>query len=62
MSRYDSIESPVLCMIRIFKNEKWYQLRPLDCSMAKSRKIIARLRRMGRIVNVTWLSGMGLGE
>lgn len=58
-SRYDLIEAPVACMIRILRESTWYQMRPLMYSVLQSKRIIARLRRKGRVVNVTWVEGMG---
>lgn len=59
MGRYDPIEAPATCMIRIKRDGKWYQMRSLAMPISYSRRVIARLRRMGREVNVTWLQGVG---
>lgn len=59
MNRYDPIEATD-CMIRIRRGDVWYQMRPLIASVAHSRRVIERLRRRGRTVHVTWVSGMGL--
>ena len=61
MNRYELTEVPTTCMIMIFRNSKWYQMRPLFEPVVYSQKIISRLRRKGRKVDVTWLTGMGLG-
>ena len=61
LGRYDPIEPPTTCMIQIFRNNSWYQMRPLGVSIERSLRIIARLRRRGRIVKAIWLQGMGLG-
>ncbi len=62
MDRYASIKMPLTCMIRIEREKNvWYDMRPLEYSVEKSRRIIARLRRKGRNVSVIWLEGMGLG-
>ena len=66
MNRHDLAEEPTTCMIRIKRGNNWYQMRPLPTdgcfvTVAYSKKIIERLRRKGREVNVVWLTGMGLG-
>lgn len=61
MSRYDPIEAPATCMIRIFRDGVWYDQRPLASSVAHSKKVIGRLLRKGRTIKYVWLSGMGLG-
>ena len=61
MSRYDPIEIPTTGMIRIFKNGNWCQMRPLYSSVERMKRVVARLRKKGRIVEATWLQGMGLG-
>lgn len=58
-NRHTPIEAPVTCMLRIFRDGCWYDMRPLFTSIAYSRKVISRLRRKGRKVSVRWLSGMG---
>jgi len=60
-SRYDPIEVPTTCFIRILRGDTWYEMSPLMSSISRSREIISRLRRKGRTVNARWLSGMGLG-
>lgn len=57
MNRFDSIES-VMCAIRVFRDGMWYQQKPLLCFVPRARKIISRMRRMGKTINVTWLTGM----
>lgn len=59
-SRYEPIEEPTTCMIRVKRGNTWYDQRPLGCSIAYSKKVIERLRRKGRKVKVVWFSGMGL--
>jgi len=61
MIRTDNIEPPVFCNIRVFRNDKWYDMKPLCVQISRARKIIARMRRMGKIVHVKWIEGMGLG-
>ncbi len=56
-SRYDPIEEPTTCMIRVLRGNQWYQMRPLISSIAHSRKVISRLRHKGREVSAVWLSG-----
>ncbi len=60
MKRTDPIESPTTCMIRIERDGMWYDMRPLTHPTIVSRRIIARLRRKGRVVWVKWFTGMGL--
>lgn len=60
MGRHDPIEMPTACMIRIKRNDKWFQMRPLCASVSHGKKVVERLRRMGRTVSVVWLSGMGI--
>ena len=59
-SRYDTIEPPLTCHLRITGKAGTYD-RMRDYTLKHGRKVIARLRRMGRTVEVTWLEGMGLG-
>ena len=61
MNRYDSIEAPTTCCIRVFRDRVWYDQRPLMCSVAHSERVITRLRQKGRKVTFIFLSGMGLG-
>lgn len=60
-SRYDSIEPPTTCMIRVFRGGVGYDQRPLTCSVAHSKRVITRLRQKGRKVTFIFFSGMGLG-
>jgi hypothetical protein len=60
-SRYEPIPAPITTMIRILRKGKWYQQQPLECSYERAKKIIDRLRRKGRKVEVTFLTGIGLG-
>ena len=59
MDRYEPIELPVFCNIRILRKDKWYDMRPLCVPVKRAKKIVSRLRRMGRTVRVTWIEGMG---
>ena len=55
-SRYDLIEAPTTCMICIKKEDGlWYDQRPLQCPITHSKKVIERLRRMGRTIKVIWV-------
>lgn len=60
-SRYQPTSAPITTMIRVCRDGKWYQQRPLECSVERAKEIISRLRRKGREVEVTFLTGMGLG-
>ena len=59
-SRYESIEPPLTCHLRITGDSGTYD-RMRDYTIEYGRKVIVRLRRMGKTVEVTWLEGMGLG-
>ena len=59
MDRYNSIEPEVFCNIRVFRDNKWYDMKPLCVQLKRAREIIARMRRMGKIVILTWFEGMG---
>ena len=61
MNRYDPIEPPVTCCIRMLRDGAWYDQRPLTTSVAHSKKVIDRLLRKGRQVTFIFFSGMGLG-
>ncbi len=60
MNREDSIEEPTICMVRVKRGNVWYDQRPLGCFVARSKRIIERLRQMGKEIRVVWLTGMGL--
>lgn len=60
VSRYDPTPEPITCILRVFRDEIWYEQHQLPYyTVGKCRKIIKRMRRMGKIVSVTWLTGMG---
>ena len=66
ISRYDPIPETVTCMIRVKRNNIWYDQRPLvadGCfvTVEYCKRVVERLRRKGREVKVVWLTGMGLG-
>jgi hypothetical protein len=59
-SRYQPIEPPLTCHLRITGKTGTYD-RMRDYTIDHGRKVISRLRRMGKTVEVTWFEGMGLG-
>ena len=66
MNRYDPIPQGATCMIRIKRGKIWYDMRPLHAdgcfvTVEYVKRVIERLRRMGKTVKVVWLTGMGLG-
>lgn len=50
----------VTCAIRIFRSGKWQQMHLLDDSLSHCQAVVSRLRRMGREVEVTYFTGLGL--
>lgn len=62
MNRYDPIEQPTTCCIRVFRDGIWYDQRPICGSVSHSKKVIERLKRKGRKVTFIFFAGMGLGS
>jgi len=60
-SRYAPVQQTIDILIRIKRGDKWYQMRPLNCSYKRAVTIVERLKRKGRAVEFTWFEGMGLG-
>ena len=59
-SKYQPIEPPLTCHLRITGRAGTYD-RIRGYNIDHGCKVIARLRRMGKQVEVIWLEGMGLG-
>lgn len=66
VSRYDPTPETATCMIRIKRDGIWYDQKPLvadGCfvTVEYCKRVVGRLRKMGKTVKVVWLTGMGLG-
>ena len=61
MSRYDPIEAPSVCMVRVWNGNNSRDLRPRTHSVEKMKTILSRARRRGTKYKATFIVGMGLG-
>jgi len=61
MDRNEPTKPYINVAIRVKRDGRWYQQHFLCCSYEWMQKIVERLERKGREIQLSWSEGMGLG-